>query len=78
MLNSLASEILRRFGGPQQVAALLGIPQKTVTNWGYNHNIPGRWHLRLMREADDRGIFLKAHELEEASTPPKPRRQAVG
>lgn len=61
-----ASEIVSRFGGPKKLAGLLGIPASTVANWP-SLGIPGKWHLRLLREARGLGVLLGEEELEKTS-----------
>jgi len=60
------SELIKAFGGSGSLARLLGVRQAVVTNW-LRRGIPGRWHLRLMREAMRRGIYHVTDEAFSAS-----------
>lgn len=62
-----ASEIVGRFGGPKKLAGRLGIPASTVANWPWLGAIPGKWHLELLRLAEELGVPLTASELMKAS-----------
>lgn len=57
------SEIVSRFGGPKKLAGELGIPASTVANWPSLGGVPGKWHLKVLRLARERGIALTDDEL---------------
>ena len=61
-----ASEVISLFGGSKALAALLSIPESTVRNWPAI-GIPGKWHLRLLSEAETAGIRLSVDKLRAAS-----------
>ncbi|MGI9408424.1 MAG: carph-isopro domain-containing protein [Hyphomicrobiaceae bacterium] len=57
------SEIVSRFGGPKKLAGELGIPASTVANWPSLGGVPGKWHLKVLRLARERGVALTDDEL---------------
>lgn len=60
-------EVIARFGGPKPLAERLSKPVSTVNNWPIT-GFPGKWHLRLLREAEQDNIPLTRDELEALST----------
>lgn len=57
-------EIINRFGGRRSLAVTLGsISYDAVKQWGRRDEIPGRWHLELLRLAEHLGIELSSDEL---------------
>ena len=57
-----ASVIIARFGGAPSLSKRLNIPLSTVRNWP-SGGIPGKWHSRLLLEAEKDGIELSPSEL---------------
>lgn len=58
-----ADEIVARFGGKKALAAILNISPDAVKQWRLRGDIPGKWHIQLLREARNRGINLSASDL---------------
>lgn len=62
-----ASAIIKRFGGPSELASLLGVHRTRVSNWqrprasgGTGGLIPQRYHPTLLDYAARKGIALGA------------------
>ncbi len=56
------TDLIMRFGGFEEMGALLGLSESTVRNWP-ERGIPSRLHLRLLRLASERGVQLSGDEL---------------
>ncbi len=55
--------LIRRLGGPVEVARLIGVTHGCITNW-YRRGIPDGAKWRLLRLARERGIDLTVEDLE--------------
>ena len=56
------TDLIMRFGGFEEMGALLGLSESTVRNWP-ERGIPSRLHLRLLRLAREWGVELSDGEL---------------
>ncbi len=56
------TDLIKRFGGFEEMGALLDLSESTVRNWP-ERGIPSRLHIRLLRLARDREIALSEDEL---------------
>lgn len=57
------SEIIEKFGGRADLAAVFELSEKAVWQWERRNRIPGRWHLPLLHLARERGVPLSDDEL---------------
>lgn len=69
-----AATIIKQFGGPSELAALLGVHRTRVSNWqrqrasgGTGGLIPQRYHPALLDHAQRKGVALAAADF----LPPK-------
>lgn len=58
-----ADAIISRFGGKRAIAALLNVSPDAVKQWKQRGDIPGKWHLTLLKLARERGIDLSSADL---------------
>ncbi len=56
------TDLIMRFGGFEEMGALLDLSESTVRNWP-ERGIPSRLHIRLLRLARDRDVDLSEDEL---------------
>jgi len=49
-------DLIKRLGGPAEVAVRLGIAGKTVSMWGSRGEIPGDYRLAMWRMATEAGL----------------------
>lgn len=57
-------DLIDMFGGTTAVANMFGVGQSAVSNVRARGRIPHRWRLRLLREAEKRGLKLDPRLLE--------------
>jgi hypothetical protein len=65
-----ASTIVHKLGGPNRVAAIVGVHRTRVSNWmrpkergGTGGRIPQRHHLVILEAANARGLGITAENL---------------
>lgn len=54
------TELTDKFGGTGETAKIFGVKSSAVSNWRTWNRFPPRLHLRVLREAEGRGIELPA------------------
>ena len=64
--------IIERFGGRAAIAAAVGVSVKAVEMAERRGRFSARWHLPLLRHAEERGIALTPSDL--MAAPAKPKR----
>ncbi len=64
-----AQRVIKKFGGQQKLAKMLGKTQSTVAYWAKTGSIPSKWHGELLKVAAANGVALSAAEL---VAPPAP------
>lgn len=78
------AELIDSFGGPGELAKLLGISDSAVCNWETRDFIPPSWHLRLLCELKlrkttvDPALFEATEEQFEVLFPSASRRSIRG
>ena len=58
-------QILLRFKSYAEVSRGLGVNYKTVTKWAERDSLPGKYDLRLVELAKEKGITLSLSEIAE-------------
>ncbi len=61
-LMATTTDVIMRFGGFEEMGALLDLSESTIRNWP-ERGIPSRVHIRLLRLARDRDVDLSEDEL---------------
>ena len=56
------TDLIMRFGGFEEMGALLGLSESTIRNWP-ERGIPSRLHISLLRLAREQGIQLSDEDL---------------
>lgn len=58
-----ASAIIDAFGGTGAMAEAFGVGASAVSNWRKDGRIPARLHLRILTEAERRGVAVSVADL---------------
>jgi DNA-binding phage protein len=72
-----ASLIVKRLGGPTEVARIVGIHRTKIYDWYRRGHIPQAHQLAILRAAQSRGVPLTADEIIGASPMSKLQGAAV-
>ena len=67
------SDVMDALGGSSAVARMFGVVPNAVSNWKAAARFPRRWHLRIWREGQARGIDYDPEPLPERDTACPPR-----
>ncbi len=55
---STIDDLVAAFGGPSKLAKMLHVSQSAISLWKIRETVPPGWHIRLLIEADRRGIVI--------------------
>ena len=61
-LMPTTTDLIMRFGGFEEMGALLDLSESTIRNWP-ERGIPSRLHIPLLRMAREQGVELSEDEL---------------
>lgn len=74
---TIASRIIKRFGGIRPMASALGVSPSTVQTWSEGGFIPARRQQEVLAAAKDKGVDLSPADFFDAEPEPEPARKTA-